>query len=167
MGDAQNVAAVVEWMDGLVDSQEKADEHLEELANIHRITRENLALTNAACERLRARCEATNAPLEKRAAYLEGHLRVWSEANRAELLKGLKTKSRRFPHGRIGWRESGGTLVVKDEAVLTGWAVDNGMAKPTADLKRIREYVKTKGVVPDGADVTPREDKLFIETEEE
>lgn len=165
--------APIEEIDGAevlrILTLEDADYVLEMISTLRRQVEENERVEAASIARIKARTELLNAPLGKRIGHFEATLRAWAEANRERLLSG-KAKSRKLHHGQIGWRKSGGGLVVVDEAMALGWARLNSpgavRTREEIDKAALKAVFRSSGEIPLGCDVEPERDEFFVKPDE-
>lgn len=132
---------------------------------------ENDALAKEAVERIRARLEECNAPARRSLAYFEGQIKLYAESHRGELIGGGKKKSRALPAGTIGWRKSGGKIVIMDEAACLAWArqqpieADLVRVKVEPNKTAINDWFKANGEVPPGCELEPEAEAIYIKPE--
>ena len=115
-----------------------------------RLIRENMELMARACER--------------RAEHLEwkygGAIQTYLRAE----LAGGKNKSKRLPHGVIGYRTRPAGVQVTDPAALLAWTKTNFPAAVTEalDKKVLSAWLLDTGEAADGARLTPAEEVFYI-----
>lgn len=166
--DDQDPAVDERWS---IKDLPSADWALSRIADFEREAAENKAVAEANIARTKLRLELLNARLEHGAAFFRGKLREFAETNRAELLGGGRKKSRSLEHGSIGWRKSKSGLEVKDAEALLAWAraqpVELDLVRTTEApaLVAIKERFEGTGEVPDGCEVKPETEELFIKAE--
>lgn len=74
-------------------------------------------------------------------------------------------KSVSLPHGEIGFRSSGESMVIRDDAAALAFAKANGIpvkVKEEVQKKPLTDYFRSTGEVPEGCEVVPGKDALFI-----
>lgn len=128
------------------------------------------AQADAAIERINAR----RAELKERAARGAGFFRFklteYATTHRSALLTGKK-KSRDFVHGRLGFRQKGGRLEVRDRDALLAWLasqpVEEGLyrMKLEPEMKSIQARFKNTGEIPPGCEFVPEYEDVVIEAE--
>jgi phage host-nuclease inhibitor protein Gam len=140
---------------------------LERMGEAQRIMAENAALAEEAIGRIRARLAALNASQERTAQYFEAQAKCYAETARVELLGKGKKKSRDLPSGSVGWRKSGGGLVVTDEAACLEWAKaqdDLSLVRVKVELSKtaLKDRFKATGECPPGCDIEPESETLYV-----
>lgn len=128
------------------------------------------AQADAAIERINAR----RAELKERAArgsnFFRFKLTEYAMHHRSALLTGKK-KSRDFVHGRVGFRQKGGRLEVRDREALIAWLasqpVEEGLYRMRLDpeMKAIQARFKIAGEIPPGMEFIPEYEDVVIEAE--
>lgn len=156
------------WVDGYVDSVEKLATRADELADIYRAIRANVDMINGRVKALQAWLEKENAPLQKKATFLESHIRLYADTNREQILAGYSTKSRTFPGGlRIGWKKGQAGLEIGESEALEAWAVGMGLHEVRPSKALIREHYDKTGEVPPDCSAKSEEDEFYIKPEGE
>lgn len=157
------------WRIGSID---EADWALKRIADLKAEISENEAVIQAHIARLKVRLENLNSRAANGIGFFESRLREYAEANRGELLKGGKKKSRTLPHGSIGWRKKGGGFEVKDPVALLAWAqtqpVEMGLVriKEEPAIAQIKAYVEKSGELPPGTDLKEETEEFSVKTTE-
>lgn len=146
-----------------------ADWAFARVADLEQEISENEAVVSQAMARLEDRLKRMNDRAMKGVAFFRSQLEAYATANREQLLKGGKKKSRELAHGKFAWRKSGGGLVVKDEAALLAWAqsqpVELGLVriKEEAAIANIKKHAAAKSLIPPGMTETEAAESLDIE----
>jgi phage host-nuclease inhibitor protein Gam len=124
----------------------------------------------AAVERLAKRRDALKERAARGQRYFEFKLAEWANANRKTLLKGKK-KSVQLLHGSVGWRQSGGRLVVTNRDEFVAWLqtqpIESGLVriKYEPDMTEIQALCKRDGIVPPGTEWAPEVDNFYVRVE--
>lgn len=127
---------------------------------------------------IRERRDAINAPLERGVVFFESHIKAYAEKHKGELLGSGKRKTRKFLHGALSWKKTGGRWRYRQdpdgerlpdaEKQLLAWAQSNHpgaireKVERSVDLDAVKTYAKTTGEVPDGLEFVPESDELEI-----
>ena len=81
-------------------------------------------------------------------------------------LEGQKRRSVTFPAGIAGFRKGQGKLEYTDEAAVLAWAKEHcpwAVKQVETVLKQpVKDYIKEKGEIPDGADYEEPRDHFYI-----
>ena len=121
-----------------------------------RLIRENMELMARACERKAEALEWKYGPA----------LQTWLEAQLAAGAGNTKSpaKSKRLPHGVLGYRTKPAGVQVTDAGALLAWAKENFPAAVTEaiDRKAVAIRLLDTGEVADGALLTPSEEVFYI-----
>ena len=76
-----------------------------------------------------------------------------------------KVKSRRLPNGTIGSRTVPARLEVVDEEAALRWAEEHGFdgaIRKSVRVTPLREYWQSTGIVPDGCQEVPAEERFYV-----
>lgn len=147
----------VEWM-------------LSRIRDLERTIDENEIILRERIALMKVRTEKLNESPRSGIAFFTALIRWFSETNRDVLLKGGKSKSRKFMSGQVGWKKKPAKPVVRDAEALLAWAqaqpVESGFLriKEEPAWDRIREHVIASGEIPPGVDVEPEEEKFEVKT---
>jgi len=123
-----------------------------------------IAAARGEAKLLRENMEAMARACERQAEMLEwkygGALQTWLEAE----LAGGKGKSKRLPHGVIGYRTKPAGVQVTDPAALLAWTKANFPAAVTEalDRKALSARLLDTGEAADGARLSPAEEVFYI-----
>lgn len=123
-----------------------------------------IAAARGEAKLLRENMEAMARACERQAEMLEwkygGALQTWLEAE----LAGGKGKSKRLPHGVIGYRTKPAGVQVTDPAALLAWTKANFPAAVTEalDRKALSARLLETGEAADGARLTAAEEVFYI-----
>ena len=123
-----------------------------------------IAAARGEAKMLRENMEAMPRACERRAEHLEwkygANLQTWLEAE----LQGGKGKSKRLPHGVIGYRTKPAGVQVTDPAALLAWTKANFPAAVTEalDRKALSARLLDTGEAADGARLSPAEEVFYI-----
>ena len=123
-----------------------------------------IAAARGEAKLLRENMEAMARACERRAEHLEwkygANLQTWLEAE----LAGGKGKSKRLPHGVIGYRTKPAGVQVTDPAALLAWTKANFPAAVTEalDRKALSARLLDTGEAADGARLSPAEEVFYI-----
>ena len=123
-----------------------------------------IAAARGEAKLLRENMEAMARACERQAEMLEwkygGALQTWLEAE----LAGGKGKSKRLPHGVIGYRTKLAGVQVTDPAALLAWTKANFPAAVTEalDRKALSARLLDTGEAADGARLSPAEEVFYI-----
>jgi hypothetical protein len=126
------------------------------------------AQAEEAHKRIDARADKLKAGPQRGISYCVALLAEYGERMKATWLKGPK-RSHDMIGGRIGWRRSGGRLVVTDKKLLVEWLtlqpVESGLyrMKLEPEMGALQNQFKLDGMVPPGMDVDPEKDSIHIE----
>lgn len=147
-----------------IQSLDDLDWALGRIADLRREQTENNEVAQARIDNLRMRLDLLNRSLERGISFFEGHVRLYAEQHRAELLGNGKQKSRKLPSGVVSWRSRPAQLEVRDEVAALFWAEANGCAKTKTSLDKaaLAERFKATGEVPEGCEVVPEHEDLSI-----
>ena len=113
---------------------------------------------------IRTNMEAMAKACERQAEMLEwryrGNLQTWLEGE----LQGGKGKSKRLPHGVLGYRTKPAGVSVTDPAALLAWARENLPAAVTEalDRKALVARLMETGEAADGARLVPEEQVFYL-----
>jgi phage host-nuclease inhibitor protein Gam len=139
---------------------------LERLADAQAEQATNEELKRQALARFEHHVATIQKPVKARSEFFEAAIIEYANAHRAELVTGKK-KSRTFPGGTVGWRESGGGLTVVDEAACLAWA----KRQDAPELLRVKEevvkaalkaHMTLTGEIPDGCELVAKEDAPYV-----
>jgi phage host-nuclease inhibitor protein Gam len=128
------------------------------------------AQADAAIARINARRDELKARAARGAGFFRFKLTEYAVGHRSALLTGKK-KSRDFVHGRLGFRQKGGRLEVRDRDALLAWLaeqpVEDGLyrMKLEPEMKAIQARFKSANEVPPGCEYTPEYEDVVIEAE--
>lgn len=123
-----------------------------------------IAAHRAEARLIRENMEAMARACERSAEALEwkygGNLQTWLEAE----LAGGKNKSKRLPHGVLGYRTKPAGVSVTDPAALLAWTKANLPEAVTEalDKKALAARLLDTGEAADGARLTPAEEVFYI-----
>ena len=172
--DAQHDAAdtdITEWMisEGLADEAPAdrvdldvwLDRRLAVLAALERQIEQNTEVARRRIEMIRDWMETENAALQRRADFLRSLL---EQAARAYPYP-PKVKSRRLPNGTIGSRTVPARLEVVNEEAALRWAEECGFDEAIRKSVRVtplREYWQSTGIVPEGCQEVPAEERFYV-----
>ena len=123
-----------------------------------------IAAARGEAKLLRENMEAMARACERQAEMLEwkygGALQTWLEAD----IAGGKGKSKRLPHGVIGYRTKPAGVQVTDPAALLAWTKANFPAAVTEalDRKALSARLLDTGEAADGARLSPAEEVFYI-----
>lgn len=171
--DEENEAVRAGWR---VDSVSSLDWALARKAALEAEMETNEALVSEAIDRLQARLNELNDQAMRGVRFFDQRINEYAQANKEELLGGGKKKSRKLPHGTVGWRKSPGGLEVVDEAALLAWAqaqpVELALTRveEKPNLKVIKAYAEDHSTeeaafIPPGTKVKEEVEKFYIEAE--
>lgn len=151
-----------------VKTLEEADWALSRVKDADVTVAEVERLHAAAVARLEVRRdELLRKPLHVK-AFFSGLLRKYAEANRKDLLKGGKAKSRKLMFGSIGWRKSGGDPVITDKDALLAWCLKQPVESELLRVKQepawdaVKKHVKDTGEVVPGVSTSPETEVFEI-----
>lgn len=124
-----------------------------------------------------ARLEERKAQLLKKPQhamrFFEGSIRKFAEANRKELLKGGKAKSRKLMFGELGWKKTGGQPVKTDEKALLEWARSQPVeseflrVKEEPNWSEIKKAIAKTGEAVPGTDFEPESETFYVKPAKE
>lgn len=162
---------ITEWMisEGLaeevpadrVDLDVWLDRRLAVLAALERQIEQNTEVARRRIEMIRSWMETENAALQRRADFLRSLL---EQAARAYPYP-PKVKSRRLPNGTIGSRTVPARLEVVDEEAALRWAEEHGFdgaIRKSVRITPLREYWQSTGIVPEGCQEAPAEERFYV-----
>lgn len=116
-------------------------------------------------EEIKAHLLHKTTQIEERIGFLHGLLKPFAQFQ----LEGKKERSIDTVPGRFGFRKTSDRVEVKDEASFYGWCKDTDQPsliittiRPA--VAKIKESLKVGGVVPDGCEVIPGEERFFVKT---
>lgn len=113
---------------------------------------------------LQTRAEKLKEKADRAISFISTRLRQYAEANREELLKGGKAKSRALLHGRIGWKKAGGAPVMTDAAQVLAWARAEApqfvRTKEEPAWSDLKKHVAETGEVVPGVDMEPESEEF-------
>jgi phage host-nuclease inhibitor protein Gam len=141
---------------------------LERMAAAEAQMAENAALAAEAHARIDARLASINHGPSRAIDYFSAQIRIYAESHRAELLKGGKKKSRDLPGGTIGWKKTGGTLVVENADEALAWAkaqpLEANLTRVKVELSKsgLNAHFKANGEIPPGCVLTEESEELQI-----
>jgi phage host-nuclease inhibitor protein Gam len=156
-----------------IDTLATADWCLSRVADLEKEIEENEAIAADAIRRVEERTKQLNAKAMRGATFFRQRLVEFAQANREQLLKGGKKKTRELQHGCISWRKRGGGLVVVDRDQLLAWAqrqpVELGLTrvKEEPEVATIKAYAARTNTIPPGMTDAPEEEDLHIRVTEE
>lgn len=110
--------------------------------------------------------------LERRIAWLESQIRAHTpgDAERFKTLYGRKSLA--LPHGKVGFKASGGGIEITDSAKVLAFARKHGLeikTTHTVNKTPLQEWVQKNGEEPDpetdGFMVVPAADQFFVKPE--
>lgn len=162
--DEQDPAVKGAWA---IESLGSADWALSRLADGEAEIAEIERQEAATIARVHKRADELKARAGRLVSFMRYKLLAYAETHRAALITGKK-KSRDFIHGRIGWRQKGGRLVVEDKAELEAWLltqpVEAGLYrfKVEPEIKAIQAQFKADGVIPPGMKFEPEYEDIEI-----
>lgn len=156
-----------------VQTLSDADWVLQRLSDLRAEEDELASLFKAAVERAQLKRDQLLGKIKRGVGFFEAHLRLYAEANRAELLKGGKRKSRDLIWGRLGWKTKASRLTIVDTDACLAWCqrqpVETGVLriKEEPALAVIQERFKRTGEVPPGCEVSEESEEFFAATAHE
>jgi phage host-nuclease inhibitor protein Gam len=151
-----------------IETLASADWALQRMAECEAEAEEIDRQAAAAIERIRKRAEELKAKAARGAGFFRFKLEQYAETHRAALLGGGKKKSRDFVHGRVGWRQHKGKLVVQDAAALEAWLlaqpVEAGLyrMKVEPEKRALNEHFEKVGEIPPGCTYEPGREEITI-----
>lgn len=156
-----------------VGNEEQLDWALKRRGELIAMQRANQRIFEAHVERMAHRLEKLNSPLEGGVAFLTGCIQTYVFNNRVRVIGSGKKKSRNLLHGTVGFRKTGGGLVVNDAAKLLAWArsqpVELGYVRITEApaLDEIKRLHKRTGELFPGTDLSPEVETFYAKSSEE
>ena len=154
-----------------IETTQSADWALQRLAECEAEAAEIDRQAEAAIERIRRRAAELKLRAERGAGFFRFKISTYAETHRTALLGGGKKKSRDFVHGRIGWRQHKGKLVVQDAAALEAWLlaqpVEAGLyrMKVEPEKRAINERFEQTNELPPGCIYEPGREEIQIVAE--
>jgi phage host-nuclease inhibitor protein Gam len=125
---------------------------------------------DAAIKRINERRGELKAKAARGAGFFRFKIQEYATKHRSALLTGKK-KSRDYVHGRVGFRQKGGRLEVRDREALLAWLasqpVEEGLyrMKLEPEMKEIQSRFKSAGEIPPGCEFVPEYEDVEIKCE--
>lgn len=163
--DSEESDVRVGWRPQSLDA---ADWCLKRLGELNAEIAENQSIVAGHVSKLKLRLDALNSTAVRGVAFFESRLREFAEANKEELLKGGKKKSRALPHGTLGWKKTSGGLEVKELESYLEWARNQPMELEVLRIKEepamagLQKLFKETGELPPGCEMKEEKDEVVV-----
>lgn len=168
--DEEDIAVPEHWqvtdLGGLEWCLEKLSAAAAQIAENEALGKQAIARLKVAIDKIALRVESINRPLASRATFFESKAKNYAMEHKDEFVQGKK-KSRSFPAGSVGFRKSGGNLVLLDPAKAIAWAkrqpnaLDLYAVEEKPILAALKAHCKATGEVPEGCELEPEIDEAF------
>ena len=151
-----------------IETVTSADWALQRLAECEAEAAEVDRQAEAAIERIRKRAAELKLRASRGAGFFRFKLTEYAETHRSALLGTGKKKSRDFVHGRIGWRQHKGKIVVQDAAALETWLLEQPVeaglyrTKVEPEKRALTEWFEKTDTLPPGCVYEPGREELTI-----